>query len=104
MSLFFQKHVFFCLNQRDNGENACAQHNAQALFDHAKKSIQTQKLNGVGQVRINRAGCLGRCESGPVCVVYPEGRWYQYVDQTDIDEIIEQDIKLNKPVARLLID
>jgi (2Fe-2S) ferredoxin len=37
-------------------------------------------------------------------VVYPEGRWYQYVDQSDIDEIIEQDLKQNKPVERLLLD
>jgi (2Fe-2S) ferredoxin len=104
MSQFFQKHIFFCLNQRDNGADSCAKHNAQAVFDYTKKQVHAQGLSGQGQVRVNRAGCLGRCESGPVCVVYPEGRWYQYVDQSDIDEIIEQDLKQNKPVERLLLD
>jgi len=28
-----------------------------------------------GNVRINAAGCLGRCEQGPAIVVYPEGTW-----------------------------
>jgi (2Fe-2S) ferredoxin len=31
-------------------------------------------------VRINQAGCLDRCEEGPVVVVYPQGTWYTYVD------------------------
>ena len=30
---YYQRHIFFCLNQRD-GENACLQHNAQEAFDH----------------------------------------------------------------------
>jgi (2Fe-2S) ferredoxin len=34
-----------------------------------------------GKVRINAAGCLDRCEKGPVMVIYPEAVWYTYVDQ-----------------------
>ena len=30
---YYKHHIFFCLNQRDNGENACAQHGAQQAFD-----------------------------------------------------------------------
>ncbi len=105
---YFKKHVFFCLNQRNNGEASCSQHNAEAAFMHAKQTIQNKNLSGdlsdVGPVRINRSGCLGRCDEGPVCVVYPEGRWYQYVDTQDIDEIIEEDVVHNRPVQRLLLD
>ena len=36
-------------------------------------------------------------------VVYPEGIWYQYVDQTDIDEIIDQHLVKGEPVERLRI-
>ena len=39
---------------------------------------------------MNKAGCLDRCENGPVMVVYPEGIWYTMVDQEDVDEIIEK--------------
>ena len=30
-------------------------------------------MDGRGGVRINNAGCLERCEEGPVMVIYPEG-------------------------------
>ncbi|TRY21597.1 ferredoxin, partial [Geobacillus sp. LEMMJ02] len=56
-----------------------------------------------GKVRINKAGCLDRCEEGPVMVVYPEGTWYTYVDQADIDEIVESHLRDGKVVDRLKI-
>ena len=56
-----------------------------------------------GKVRINQSGCLDRCEEGPVLVVYPEGTWYTYVDNEDIDEIIDSHIVGGKVVDRLKI-
>ena len=58
-------------------------------------------ISGPGKIRVNKAGCLDRCEEGPVCVVYPEGVWYTYIDEDDIDEIIDSHIKNGKPVERL---
>jgi (2Fe-2S) ferredoxin len=60
-------------------------------------------LNGKGKVRVNRAGCFDRCSEGPVLVVYPEAVWYTYVDQQDVDEIIESHLKNGKVVERLKI-
>ena len=57
-----------------------------------------------GGVRINSAGCLNRCECGPVIVIYPEGVWYNYVDQEDIDEIVSEHLLKGNVVERLLID
>jgi (2Fe-2S) ferredoxin len=37
-------------------------------------------------------------------VVYPEGTWYSYLDETDIDEIVESHLKNDQPVKRLMID
>ena len=54
-------------------------------------------------MRVNQAGCLDRCEEGPVCVIYPEGTWYTYVDESDIDEIIESHLLNGVPVERLKI-
>ena len=99
---YFKRHIFFCLNERNNGENCCAQHNAQAAFDHCKQRIKAQGLSGPGQVRVNKAGCLDRCSGGPVAVVYPEGTWYTYVDSSDIDEIVERHLKNGEVVERLL--
>jgi (2Fe-2S) ferredoxin len=100
---YYKHHVFFCLNQRDNGENACAQHDAQAGFDHCKQRVKREGLAGPGGVRVNKAGCMDRCAGGPVAVVYPQGIWYTYVDARDIDEIVESHLVGGKPVERLML-
>ena len=101
-SLYFKHHIFFCLNERKNIEACCAQQGAQAAFDHCKKRIKELDLAGPGQVRVNKAGCMDRCAGGPVAVVYPEGVWYTYVDQSDIDEIVESHLKNGQVVERLV--
>ena len=99
---YFKRHIFFCLNERKNNEACCAQHNAQAAFDHCKARVKDLGLAGPGQVRVNKSGCLDRCSGGPVAVVYPEGVWYSYVDQSDIDEIVESHLKNGQIVERLV--
>jgi (2Fe-2S) ferredoxin len=99
---YFQRHIFFCLNERKDGEACCAQHDAQAAFERCKAQVKAAGLAGPGQVRVNKAGCLDRCGAGPVAVVYPEGVWYSYVDTSDIDEIVESHLKHGQVVQRLL--
>ena len=98
--LYFQRHIFFCLNERANGEACCAQHGAQA-FEHCKAQVKALGLAGPGKVRVNKAGCLDRCAAGPVAVVYPEGVWYSYVDASDIDEIVTSHLRDGQVVERL---
>ena len=76
---------------------------AEAAFDHMKARVKKLGLNGAGKVRINRSGCLDRCELGPVMVVYPQAVWYTFVDNDDIDEIIESHLLNDKVVERLLV-
>ena len=97
----FAKHVFFCLNERDDGRPCCAERDAQRLQDYAKKRVKKLGLAGAGKVRVNKAGCLDRCELGPVVVVYPEAVWYTYVDEEDIDEIVESHLRDGQVVERL---
>ena len=99
---YYSRHIFFCLNERANGEASCAQHNAQAAFDRCKAQVKAAGLAGPGQVRVNKAGCLDRCAGGPVAVVYPEAVWYSYVDQSDIDEIVESHLTNGRVVERLV--
>jgi len=100
---YFQRHIFFCLNQRINGEACCADHAAKAAFDHCKARVAAAGLNGKDGVRVNKAGCLDRCSGGPVAVVYPEGTWYTFVDNSDIDEIVERHLVGGEPVERLVL-
>jgi len=99
---YYERHIFFCLNERKGGEACCAQLNAQAAFDRCKIQIKAAGLSGPGKVRVNKAGCLDRCAAGPVAVVYPEAVWYSFVDLEDIDEIVESHLKNGKVVKRLL--
>ena len=99
---YYQRHIFFCLNERKNGEASCAQHNAQGAFDSCKQLVKAAGLAGPGKVRVNKAGCLDRCAGGPIAVVYPEAVWYSYVDEQDIEEIVESHLKNGTVVERLL--
>ena len=67
----YAKHIFFCLNHRDDGRPSCAEHRSEALQAYAKGRVKALGLSGPGQCRVNKAGCLDRCELGPVAVVYP---------------------------------
>jgi (2Fe-2S) ferredoxin len=100
---YYRHHVFFCLNQRDEGQPCCAAHGAQAAFDHCKARVKSAGLAQPGGVRVNKAGCLDRCAGGPVLVIYPEATWYTYVDTSDIDEIVDAHLLGGKVVQRLLL-
>ena len=97
----YKHHVFFCLNRREAGENCCANHDAEAMQAYAKEKIKALRRAGPGKVRINKAGCLDRCDLGPCLVVYPEGVWYTYLDKKDIDEIIDSHLVNGHIVERL---
>lgn len=99
----YKHHVFFCCNQRTDGRASCGDHGSPELRDYCKAQVKKKALTGVGKTRVNMAGCLDRCEQGPVMVVYPEGVWYRYGGKADIDEIIESHLVGGKPVERLKI-
>jgi (2Fe-2S) ferredoxin len=98
---YYAKHVFFCLNRRDDGRACCADKDAEAMQAHAKQRVRERGLDGPGKVRVNKAGCLDRCDEGPCLVVYPEGTWYTYVDRSDIDEIVDEHLAHGRIVQRL---
>lgn len=97
---YYKHHIFFCLNQRDNGDD-CSHHGAQEAFEHCKSQVKAAGLAGPGGVRVNKAGCLDRCAGGPVAVVYPEAVWYSYVGKEDIDDIVHTHLKNGQVVERL---
>ncbi|MEN9355955.1 MAG: hypothetical protein RL695_126 [Pseudomonadota bacterium] len=103
---YFKHHVFFCNNQRDAGIICCGARGADELRNYAKDRIKALGLHegdADKRIRINSAGCLDRCDHGPVAVVYPEGVWYTYLDKEDIDEIIDSHLVGGKVVERLKI-
>ena len=101
---YYRHHVFFCTNRREDGRPSCGACGASEARDYVKRRCKELGIHGPGRVRINTAGCLDRCEQGPVIVIYPDETWYTYVDRQDLDEIIERHLQRGERVERLLID
>ena len=100
----YDKHVFFCTNQREDGSDCCNRYDAQNARDYVKNKVKQLGIANLNNtIRINSAGCMDRCDEGPVLVVYPEGIWYTYVDESDLDEIIESHLRNGRVVERLKI-
>ena len=108
---YYQHHVFFCLNERKNGEDSCALHNAQEGFDRCKAKVKAEGLSGPGKVRVNKAGCLDRCAGGPIVVVYPDAiassapgptnpngcyDWWGYSNQVDPNYALKSGAQMSR--------
>ena len=59
MGNFYQKHVFFCTNQKADGKKCCADADAEAFFTYAKKRLVELNQHGEGKIRVSK--------SGPIC-------------------------------------
>ncbi|MBY0429918.1 MAG: (2Fe-2S) ferredoxin domain-containing protein [Rhodospirillales bacterium] len=99
---YYRIHVFACTNERPTGHSrgSCAARGGIGLRDYMKARA---KELGLKDVRINSAGCLDRCELGPVMVIYPEGVWYSCHSPADVDEVLETHILKGGRVDRLIL-
>lgn len=98
--LYYRAHVFCCTNRRPDGhkDGCCASKGSEALRNYMKR--RTKEM-GLEEVRINGAGCLGRCELGTAVVIYPEGIWYAPKSEADCDEILNKHVRQGVVVERL---
>ncbi|WES32213.1 (2Fe-2S) ferredoxin domain-containing protein [Varunaivibrio sulfuroxidans] len=101
-ALFYRCHVFCCTNQRpeNHSRGSCAGRGGVRLRNYMKARTKELKIDNV---RINSAGCLDRCELGPVLVIYPEGVWYRVQNKEDVDEILIRHLIEGTRVTRCLI-
>ncbi len=90
----YKHHAIMCVGK------ACGEN--MPLLKYIKQRMAEEGLaEGDNAVRVNRAGCLGVCEQGPIMVVYPEGVWYANMDEAKVDDIIAQHLKGGKPLETL---
>ena len=97
----YTKHIFICINEREEGapRQSCGEAYGTKVAEKFKELIQAHKLRM--KVRAQRTSCLDICEQGPTMVVYPEGVFYGNVQLSDVAEIFEEHILNNRPVERL---
>ncbi|MCW8307810.1 (2Fe-2S) ferredoxin domain-containing protein [Acidiphilium sp. PA] len=99
---YFRHHVFVCGNHRPPGHprGSCGEKGSEKLRDYMKARAKELGLAGV---RINAAGCLDRCEHGPVLVIYPRGTWYRVADTVAVDRVLTEDIRDGRPIPELML-
>ena len=101
-ALFYDVHIFCCVNERppSHKRGCCSLKGSRQLCDYmCRRSMAL----GMHRIRINQSGCLNRCELGPTMVIYPEGVWYTYRNEDDIDEILKSHVRNGGRVDRLLL-
>ena len=101
---YYIKHIFLCTNQKAPGKTCCANTGGDLFLEYLKNKLQSMSQHGPGRYRVSKSGCLGRCKLGPCMVIYPEGVWYTYTCEKDIDDIIEQHLLQGKTVSHLLLE
>jgi len=47
-------------------------------------------------------GCNGFCAMGPICVIQPEGTFYQKIKPEDVEELVQSHLVEGNPLERLL--
>lgn len=94
------RHVLFC-----PGPSCCDPELGDRVW-----SLIKQRLAGLGlvgnrphgpAVYRTRCDCLRMCSDGPIMVVYPEGAWYQKVDEAAAERIVAEHVVGGRVVEEL---
>ena len=89
-----KRHILIC------GGTGCLSTNSNEIKLEFEKLIVEKGLQD--KVDINQVGCFGMCSQGPFIKIYPEETLYRMLKVSDVDEILESDVKGGKVVERLL--
>ena len=83
-----EHHIFVCMSFRGlEPKGKCIKKKAGELLGYLEAELADRGLNNV---MVSTTGCLKLCDQGPVLVIYPEGYWYQQVnDEEAIDSILD---------------
>ena len=89
-----KRHILIC------GGTGCLSTNAGEIKAEFEKLIVEKGLQD--KIDINQVGCFGMCSQGPFIKIYPEETLYRMLKVSDVEEILESDVKGGKIVERLL--
>ena len=81
----YDLHILVCTNEKKHG-GGCGPKGGQEIVDELKDWSKSGALSGK-KVRINKSGCLGRCDEGIVCVAYANNEWVVEAKPSDVPEI-----------------
>ena len=84
----FRKHIFVCVNRREEGSASCDPRGGSQIRDCLKQYVKDHGLKG--KVRVSQSGCMDLCAQGPNVMVFPDNAWYSGVKVDDLPALIEE--------------
>lgn len=79
-----EAHVFICTHTRTD-KASCGAKGSEGLRDEVK--AEARKSFAGNKIRINASGCLGHCEEGIACVIYPQQKWLLGLNSGDAQTV-----------------
>ncbi len=90
----FMRTVLIC------GSTGCASSHSVKIYEKFKQLVHDNKMDD--QINIVKTGCFGRCASGPIVMVYPEGSFYSQIKPEYVEEIFNEHLVKGNRVDKYL--
>ncbi len=87
-------HILIC------GGTGCTSGNSKVIYSEFQRLLNEKGMSE--EIKLIMTGCFGLCAKGPIVVVYPDGAFYQHVQPSDVEEIVNEHIVKGRVVERLL--
>jgi len=99
----FDHDIFiFLYGNRRSSRIHCGSDEFDEGFEQIRQLINRLKTQLKFKVKINKSGCLGRCEFGPNLVIFTDNIWYKFASVYDLEEIVMSHIVNGVAVERLI--
>jgi (2Fe-2S) ferredoxin len=83
-----RRHLFVCTNERSGGKPACGERGGREILAAVQQRLIVRS-DAASDALVTACGCLGPCFDGPNAVVYPDGVWYEQLEPSDADALVE---------------